>query len=89
MKNLSGQSALNQENLEMEYGNKTNGVSMGDNAGKGNRAVASHIKGLHAAAGHSGNSVSSTIAPSKTLVHAPGAASSVLKTPHPTPKPMD
>lgn len=61
----------------MEYGNKCSGDSMGDNAGKGNRAVAAHIKGIH----KSGNAISSTIAPSKTLIHPPGAASSVLKTP--------
>lgn len=67
--------------MPVTYGNKCDGPSMGDNAGKGNRAVANHIKGLHAAAGHNGNSVSSMIAPSKTLVHPPGASSNVLKTP--------
>lgn len=68
----------------MEYGNKASGVSMGDNAGKGNRAVAAHVKALHT----SGNAVSSMIAPSKTLVHPPGAASN-NSAPRATSKPLD
>lgn len=62
-------------------------AAKGHNAGMGNRAVASHIKNLHANAGKSGNSVSSMIGP-KSTKHAPGAASSVLKTPRTTAKPI-
>ena len=62
------------------YGNDCDGDAMGDNAGKGNRAVASHIKSLHNGAGKNGNSVSSMIGP-KSMKHAPGAPESVLKSP--------
>lgn len=66
--------------------NYSNMEMKGDNAGCGNRAVASHIKDLHAASVHSG-SVSSRIRPSRSLAHPPGAASSVLKTPRATSRP--
>lgn len=62
--------------------------AQGHNAGKGNRAVANHIKNIHAAAKNSG-SVSSSIAPSRTIAHAPGAKSSALKTPRATSRPID
>lgn len=71
-----------------EYGNTATGDAMGVNAGCGNRAVAAHAKNLHAASKMSG-SISSSIAPSKTLAHPPGAKSSVLKTPHATARPLD
>lgn len=71
----------------MDYGNKCTGDSMGHNAGSGNRAVASHVKDLHSASKMSG-SVSSSIKP-KSLKHAPGAPSSVLKTPRATSRPID
>lgn len=71
----------------MDYGNKCAGNSMGHNVGRGNRAVANHVKNLHAASVHSG-SVSSMVAPSKTLIHPPGAPESVLKTPRATSRPI-
>jgi hypothetical protein len=51
----------------------------GDNSGCGNRAVAESIRGVHH--GHSSDWTSSRIKPSRSIVHAPGAASSVLKAP--------
>lgn len=63
----------------MKYGNDCDGDAMGDNAGKGNRAVASHIKNIHAASKNSG-SVSSMAKPSMTMKQ-PGAPMSSLKMP--------
>ena len=68
----------------MEYSHKAKGIVMGHNAGKGNRNIASHIKGLHSSAGHSGNSVSSQMKPTRS-VKQPGEPMSVLKKPRATP----
>lgn len=62
----------------MKYGNDCSGASMGPNAGMGNRAVAGHIKNLHAASKMSG-SVSGSAKPS--MSKAPGTPASVLKKP--------
>jgi hypothetical protein len=70
----------------MEYGNNCKGVSMGANAGKGNRGTAAHVKNLHAAARLSG-SVSSMTKPSRGHA-APGASESVLKKPRATSRPI-
>jgi len=64
---------------KMEGGSEM-GEAKGHNAGRGNRAVAAHIKAMHNGAGKNGNSVSSMIGP-KSVKHSPGASSSVLKTP--------
>lgn len=58
--------------------NTDKGQSGGVNAGKGNRAVASHIKNLHAASKMSG-SVSGSAKPA--MSKSPGAPVSVLKKP--------
>lgn len=58
------------------YGNDCTGTAMGDNAGKGNRAAAKHIKAMH----KSGNAVSSTANPSMT-VKPPGVPFSAQKQP--------
>lgn len=60
----------------------------GHNAGKGNRAVAAHIKNLHAASAMSG-SVSSTVAPNKTLVFAQHSASAQGVQGKPAARPLD
>lgn len=59
----------------------------GCNAGMGNRAVADNIKGVHM--GHSSDWTSSRVKPARSIAHAPGASSSVLKTPRATSRPID
>jgi len=76
----------------MDYGLKAQGSSMGHNAGSGHRAVAAHIKGQHANAGNSGNSVSSQMKPTRSG-KPPGKPESILKSPrrggHHPHKPID
>lgn len=69
-----------------EGGSETS-EAKGHNAGRGNRAVAQHIKAMHNNAGRSGNSISSMIGP-KSLKHPPGAPLSALKMPRATSRPI-
>lgn len=69
-------------------GNYANSEMKGDNSGCGNRAVADHIRSVHSSK-NGGDWTSSQIRPDRSLAHAPGAASSVLKTPRATKRPID
>jgi hypothetical protein len=83
--NMAKSSQMDAEDASDHGADESTETASGVNAGKGNRAVAAHIKNLHAASAMSG-SVSSSIAPSKTLVHAQNANSNTNKKPHTTPK---